>query len=139
MRSDNLQPNKVPSLRLRILVILTIAIAGIACNQQSIHKEQNSATDGDGTDGSLSLAFSTYLGGPSGDTVRDIATDSQGNVYLTGGTASSKFPVTTGAYDTTFNGWHDVYVMKLDPTGNLIWSTVTKCHNPESENKPNRI
>src|SRR5262245_20963730 len=56
------------------------------------------------------LVFSTYLGGSQEDSIRDITTDSQGNIYVTGGTASPNFPVTTGSYDTTFNGWHDVFV-----------------------------
>jgi len=69
------------------------------------------------------LGFSTYLGGSGEDSVRAIATDRQGNIYLSGGTSSSNFPVTSGAYDTTFNGWHDVFVTKLDSNGHLLWST----------------
>jgi beta-propeller repeat-containing protein len=69
------------------------------------------------------LVFSTYLGGSQEDTIRDITTDIQGNIYVTGGTASPNFPVTAGSYDTTFNGWHDVFVAKLDPNGHLLWCT----------------
>ena len=32
------------------------------------------------------LGFSTYLGGSKYDSIRDVTTDSQGNVYVTGGT-----------------------------------------------------
>jgi hypothetical protein len=73
---------------------------------------------------SMSLSFSTYLGGSLMDSVRDAAVDSQGNVYVTGGTESTNFPTTAGAYDRTFNGWHDVFVAKFSPSGNLIWSTL---------------
>jgi hypothetical protein len=69
------------------------------------------------------LVFATYFGGSQEDTIRDIITDSQGNIYVTGGTASPNFPVTAGSYDTTFNGWHDVFVAKLDPNGHLLWCT----------------
>jgi hypothetical protein len=73
------------------------------------------------------LAFSTYLGGVGEDSIRDIAVDAQGNAYLTGGTTSPNFPVTPGAYDTTYNTGgtyqHDVFVTKLDPNGNIVWST----------------
>jgi len=71
----------------------------------------------------ISLAISSYAGGGAEDTVRDIAVDGQGNIYVVGGTASPDFPKTTGAYDTTFNGWHDAFVVKLSPTGGLLWAT----------------
>jgi hypothetical protein len=57
------------------------------------------------------------------DQMRDIDVDTFGNIYITGGTESVDFPVTAGAYDTTHNGWFDVFVVKFDPDGNLIWST----------------
>jgi hypothetical protein len=55
--------------------------------------------------------------------MRDIDVDRYGNIYITGGTESADFPVTPGAYDTTHNGWFDVFVMKFDRDGNLLWST----------------
>jgi hypothetical protein len=70
-----------------------------------------------------SLVFSTYIGGSRQDSIRDVATDREGNIYITGGTESSDFPTTPGAYDTTFNGWHNVFVTKFHPEGNLLWST----------------
>jgi len=80
----------------------------------------------------LAIAFSTYVGGSNEDTIRDVAVDSQGNIYITGGTNSPDFPTTPGAYDRTLHtggnslgsaGPHDVFVMKLSPSGQLIWST----------------
>ena len=71
----------------------------------------------------VSLSFSTYMGGSAEDSVRDVAIDSSGNIIITGGTASLNFPVTSGSLDTSFNGWHDVYVAKLDPSGSLLWAT----------------
>ena len=48
------------------------------------------------------LDFSTFLGGQQQDFIRDVTTDSQGNIYITGGTASPDFTTTPGAYDRTF-------------------------------------
>jgi hypothetical protein len=85
-----------------------------------------------------SLFKSTYLDGvtprtkPSGMT-RDVAFDAQGNMYVTGGTMSSDFPTTVGAYDRTYAtggastgrlGTMDVFVMKFSPSGDLLWSTL---------------
>jgi len=69
------------------------------------------------------LHFSTYIGGTNIDQMRDMNVDTSGNIYITGGTESANFPVTPGAYDTTHNGWYDVFVMKFNPDGDLIWST----------------
>ncbi len=79
---------------------------------------------------SYNLGFSTYLGGSDWEHARDVAVDSRGNVYVVGGTASSDFPTTPGAYRRTLStggsqafGPCDVFVAKFGPTGNLIWST----------------
>jgi hypothetical protein len=72
---------------------------------------------------SLSPAFSTYLGGSSDESIRDVATDSNGNVYVAGGTNSSNFPATSGSFDTSFNGTHDVIIAKFSPSGLLLWAT----------------
>jgi hypothetical protein len=69
------------------------------------------------------LVYSTYLGG-SGDDFAEGTVDSAGNVYVTGSTTSSDFPVTPGAFQTTPNGGVDTFVVKFNPTGSaLIYST----------------
>ena len=69
------------------------------------------------------LVFSTYIGGSQEDLIRDVTTDASGNIYITGGTASPDFPTTAGAFQTTHGGSMDVFVAKLTPNGQLLWST----------------
>jgi hypothetical protein len=63
------------------------------------------------------LVYSTYLGGAADDVPAGIAVDGSGNAYLTGHTASSTFPTTSGAFDTTLGGTDDVFVTKLNASG----------------------
>jgi len=75
----------------------------------------------------LKLTYSTYLGGRTGGftMIRDVTTDAQGNIYVTGGTASTDFPTTPGAYQRSFKGGPmDVFVTKLSPQGQIVWSTL---------------
>jgi hypothetical protein len=70
------------------------------------------------------LVYSTYLGGSGGDSGSGIAVDSAGNVYVTGGTGSTDFPVTPGAFQTTYGGNGDAFVSKISATGSaLVYST----------------
>ena len=59
------------------------------------------------------LVYSTYLGGGSDDFGNAVSADESGNAFLTGNTKSSDFPVTPGAYDTTFNKVEDAFVVRL--------------------------
>lgn len=70
------------------------------------------------------LAFATYLGGNSYEEGSAIVVDAAGNSYLTGRTDSGNFPVTAGAFDTSFNGITDAFVVKLNPVGsNLVFGS----------------
>ncbi|KAA6479396.1 SBBP repeat-containing protein [Bacillus cereus] len=71
------------------------------------------------------LVFSTYLGGNGlRDEGFDIAIDAKGHAYVTG-VASTNFPTTLGAFDTSFNGGViDAFVTKFKADGSgLIYST----------------
>ena len=59
------------------------------------------------------LVFSTYLGGAGGESGSGIAVDTEGNVYVTGGTSSSNFPTTAGVFQPTFAGAEDAFATKL--------------------------
>jgi sugar lactone lactonase YvrE len=74
------------------------------------------------------LIYSTYLGGSVDDLGLGIAVDSAGSAYVAGVTASSNFPTTPGAFQTTGGilnggGYSDAFVTKLDPSGALVYST----------------
>ncbi|HET6203435.1 MAG TPA: hypothetical protein VFI25_11615 [Planctomycetota bacterium] len=74
--------------------------------------------------GTGSLLFSTYLGGSGGDKPFGILGDGAGGVIVVGNTASSNFPVTPGALDTSLGGPSDGFVARLDGAGSaLLFST----------------
>jgi MYXO-CTERM domain-containing protein len=70
------------------------------------------------------LVYSTYVGGSGLDYPLGFAIDSNSNAYVTGFTTGS-FPVTLGAYQTTFGGGaNDAFVTKLNASGSaLVYST----------------
>jgi hypothetical protein len=72
------------------------------------------------------LLYSTFLGGPWDDSGYNLAIDNSGNAYIIG-SASSNFPTTTGAFQTSLNGNIDVFVSKLNTlasgTASLVYST----------------
>jgi hypothetical protein len=67
--------------------------------------------------------YSTYLGGTGNDFGYGIALDSTENIYITGYTASTNFPTTPGAYQTTNAGGNDAFVTKFDSSGTPVYST----------------
>jgi hypothetical protein len=78
------------------------------------------------------LLWATYLGGSGDDFLSGMAVDAAGNVYLTGWTSSSDFPVTSGAFQTQYHGTNsfgyyvvgDAFVTKLNSSGTaLVYST----------------
>jgi hypothetical protein len=71
------------------------------------------------------LSYVAFLGGTGYDTAQGIAVDDNGNVYITGWTASADYPIAVGALDQSYNGGsYDIYVAKLNASGNaLVYST----------------
>ncbi|GAB4388797.1 MAG: SBBP repeat-containing protein [Thermodesulfovibrionales bacterium] len=58
-------------------------------------------------------AASTFLGGGVDDTAYAVRPDGAGSVYVAGGTASTDFPTTAGAYDRVHGGDSDAFVSRL--------------------------
>lgn len=73
------------------------------------------------------LLWSTVIGGPNYDRAYGIELDPQGFIYIAG-RAGAGFPVTAGAFQTTFQGSPDVppygpqdgFVCKLKPDGSAL-------------------
>jgi len=65
------------------------------------------------------LVYATYLGGANRDYGYAIALDATGAAYITGHTYGD-FPVTPGAFQTTFGGDRDAFVTKLNATGSAL-------------------
>ena len=62
------------------------------------------------------LAYATFLGGMDYDYGNGIAVDAAGAAYVTGYTASTDFPTTSGAFDSTYN-YLDAFVVRLNASG----------------------
>ncbi|MHB8626165.1 MAG: SBBP repeat-containing protein [Aggregatilineales bacterium] len=83
------------------------------------------------------LVYSTYLGGNGQDGIfNGISVDASGDVFLTGATTSTNFPVTSNAAQPSFSGggtYGDGFVTKLSASGtNLIYSTYLGGSNEDS-------
>jgi clostripain len=66
------------------------------------------------------LNYATFLGGGQSDEGFAVDVDSTGAAYVTGSTASTDFPATQNAFDSTYNGGGDTFVVKLNTFGNQI-------------------
>jgi hypothetical protein len=71
------------------------------------------------------LVWSTFLGGhDSYDSGSELLDCGSSGIIAIGPTESPDFPTTSRAYDTTHNGFDDVFVTKLNASGTaLVWST----------------
>ncbi|OGL47626.1 MAG: hypothetical protein A2161_11625 [Candidatus Schekmanbacteria bacterium RBG_13_48_7] len=76
-----------------------------------------------GFNASGDLIYSTYYGGTGNDQGMNLTTDSLGNLFITGFTDSSDFPV-IDAYQATYGGGTDAFIVKVSAgTFGLLYST----------------
>ena len=71
------------------------------------------------------LVYSTFVGGSVADAVFGLTVDGAGNAFVTGPTGSTDFPVTPGAYQTTYGGsLQDGFAAEVNPLGSaLVFAT----------------
>ena len=71
--------------------------------------------------GVLDLVYGTFLGGGGFDAAYGLAVDGSGNAYVAGFAQALSFPVTAGAYDTSYNGGlADAFAAKLNAAGSAL-------------------
>jgi gliding motility-associated-like protein len=69
------------------------------------------------------MQWSTYIGGSSDDAAYYLDIDPNQNVYVTGGTSSSNFPVTPGALHTAYGGLIDGFLSRIASNGSTLMSS----------------
>ena len=79
-----------------------------------------------------SVAYATFLGGKGRDDGRRIALDRSGAAYIVGSTNSPDFPTTARAVQPRYGGDTDAFVVKLSPSGALLYSTYLGGSSPDN-------
>ncbi|MEO5931079.1 MAG: SBBP repeat-containing protein, partial [Candidatus Kapaibacterium sp.] len=67
--------------------------------------------------------WATYYGGAQTDYSYGVTFDSDGSVAFTGYTVSSDFPITPGAFQTSYTPGITGFLVKLDSNGVRLWGT----------------
>lgn len=72
------------------------------------------------------IHWGSFFGGAEDDAAYSCRLDDEGHLFVGGGTASGNFPLTTNRkFDSTFNGFIDGFVLKLDAaSGKYLNSTL---------------
>ena len=70
-----------------------------------------------------SRVWGTYYGGSDIEGAYSIISDSNDNIYFTGVTSSSSKIASSAAYQTTYGGSNDAFLVKLDNDGKRLWAT----------------
>jgi hypothetical protein len=67
--------------------------------------------------------WGTFFGGEYEDELRDISFDSNNNIIACGFSSSEYDIATTSSYQKNLNGFADAIIIKMDSSGNRLWST----------------
>lgn len=67
--------------------------------------------------------WSTYVGGEGMDEVRQVDVDDNGDIYVSGFTASIGNIATSGVHQGTLIGFQNCFLMKYSPTGQKLFGT----------------
>ncbi len=65
------------------------------------------------------VVWATYFGGNGQSFCNAVSTDKSNNIFVVGGSSSKKGLATSGAYQTSGDG----FLAKLDTSGHLVWGT----------------
>jgi len=69
------------------------------------------------------FAWAKQFGGPNNEKPAAMVTDASGNVYITGDfTGTTDFDPGPGTFNMSTVGNDDIFVCKLDASGNLVWA-----------------
>lgn len=74
-------------------------------------------------DASGNRIWATYFGGSKGDFGTSVSTNVNNEVYVSGFSYSVNIPTTVGAFQPAKSGDYDAFLVKLDASGALIFST----------------
>jgi hypothetical protein len=66
------------------------------------------------------MLFSTYFGGSGSEAGYALALDSSANIYVSGNTASSNFPTTSGVFQPAYGGGADSLILKMNSSGSSV-------------------
>jgi hypothetical protein len=76
--------------------------------------------------------WATYYGGNNDDYGFSVASNAAGDVYITGATESTNFPVSAGAFQTLYAGNQDAFLVKFNASGTRQWATYYGGSTPRS-------
>lgn len=69
------------------------------------------------------IVYVTRMGGSAYDAASRVTIDAQGNAWVAGFTKSADFAVTPDAWQKTYGGDGDAFLVKLSPAGRVLFST----------------
>ena len=83
------------------------------------------------------MMYSSFIGGTDDEASYGMSLDANGNTIITGGTNSTNFPITTGAYQTNYAGGfsyqYDSFISVIDATGNNLLASTYFGYNNEKD------